>query len=163
VDIQQLITQASETMLTSGSVMPLIQLELSGNSELPSGRVIIMALDILSDEQSIPVQCGILARLGLETCREYPGEKPIASSFYSEAWSASEPEDDAQGDQSHQTIGAEILDQTDDVADDCSEEGQARPDEQSSHDCQTQQHQTDVCETADPRLDSCNRVHPVSS
>lgn len=93
MDIQHLITEARESMLSSGNVMPMIYLELSGSPDAPQGRIIMMALlDILSDSQSIPMQCGVLARLGWEECKKYPGEKPVAASFYAEYWIASEPD-----------------------------------------------------------------------
>jgi hypothetical protein len=89
LDIEHIINEARWAMLDHGQVMPII------NLELPSG-IIIMALDAISDSQSIPVQCGILARLGLEECRRHPGEEPLAVSCYAEAWVASKPENDEQ-------------------------------------------------------------------
>lgn len=89
MDIQHLIKEAGETMLADGKVMPMMQLELTSG-------IIFMALDVLSDSQSIPVQCGMLARIGWEECKKHPGEKPIAASFYAEAWITSKPDNDEQ-------------------------------------------------------------------
>jgi hypothetical protein len=85
MDIQFLINEAQTTMLAQGSVMPMIYLELTNN-------LLMIALDILSDTQSIPVQCGILARLGWEECKKYPGQKPVSIGFYSEAWRVKDAE-----------------------------------------------------------------------
>lgn len=81
-----LIDEVSQTMLTQGSAMPMLYLELDDNS------VHMFALDILSDTQSIPAQCGILARLGWEECKKHPGRKPIAAAYTGEAWRVSNPE-----------------------------------------------------------------------
>jgi hypothetical protein len=89
MDIQHLIEDAKETMLATGSLMPMMHLELSVH-------FVIVAIDMINDHQSIPVQCGILARLGLETCRKYPDERPVAVAFYSEAWVSESPVNDEQ-------------------------------------------------------------------
>jgi hypothetical protein len=83
MDIHYLIEQAKEMMLTRGDVMPMMYLELSEG-------IHVWALDILSDKQSIPTQCGILARLGWEECKKRPGQKPISVGFYCEAWKSVE-------------------------------------------------------------------------
>ena len=85
MDIHSLIEEAKQQMLTDGKVMPMIYLELTQN-------VIMFALDILSDTQSIPEQCGILARLGWEECKKYPGQQPVSIGIYAEAWRVSGPE-----------------------------------------------------------------------
>src|SRR5260221_2320546 len=85
MDIQTLIDEAKESMLTHGNVMRMIYLELTDT-------LLMFALDILSDKQSIPTQCGILARLGWEECKKYPGQKPVSIGFYAEAWGVSDPE-----------------------------------------------------------------------
>jgi hypothetical protein len=89
VKIEHLVAEARKTMLANGNVMPMIYLELTSG-------IAIMALDILDDSQSIPVQCGMLAKLGLEECREHPGETPVAASFRIEAWITSKPDNEEQ-------------------------------------------------------------------
>lgn len=79
MDIQHLIEEATQTMLSQEHVMPMLHLELTE-------QYLIFALDILSDSQSIPQQCGILARLAWEHCQKYPGQHPKACAFYGEAW-----------------------------------------------------------------------------
>lgn len=88
MDAQSLISEAKETLLTRGKIMPMLYLELTGK------KVIMFALDIISDSQSIPAQCGIFARLGWETCKQYPKQGPAAIGFYSEAWQVRNPEND---------------------------------------------------------------------
>jgi hypothetical protein len=85
MDIQFLVDEARQSMLTCGNVMPMIYLELSQD-------VLMLALDILSDAQSIPAQCGILARLGWEECKKHPGQQPRTCGFYAEAWRVRDPE-----------------------------------------------------------------------
>jgi hypothetical protein len=79
MDIEVLLEQVRENMLTNGTVMPAIQLELTRSTTM-------IFLDIINDHQSIPVQCGILARYAWELCKEHPDETPVAISFCSEAW-----------------------------------------------------------------------------
>lgn len=88
MDIQSLINIAKETLLTDGDIMPMLHLEMTGN------QVTLFALDIISDTQSIPTQCGILARMGWEHCKKHPDQQPLAVGFYSEAWRVSNPESD---------------------------------------------------------------------
>lgn len=84
MDIQELAKEARDTMLTTGHVMPMMHLQLEKT-------YVFVAIDVISDTQSIPVQCGILARLGLERCREFPDEKVMAVGFYAEAWHLTGP------------------------------------------------------------------------
>lgn len=86
MDSESLITEAREAMLTEGNVMPMIYLELTNH-------MILMALDVLSDEQSIPSQAGLLARLGWEQCKKYPGEQVRSIGFYAKAWRADHTDD----------------------------------------------------------------------
>lgn len=85
MDTKFLIEEVSQTMLTQESAMPMLYLELDDNS------VHMFALDILDDTQSIPAQCGILARLGWEKCKKHPGCKPMAAAYTGEAWRVSNP------------------------------------------------------------------------
>ena len=89
MDIQSLISEAKESLLTGGNILPTLYLELTGK------EIIMFGLDVISDTQSIPVQCGILARLGWETCKKHPDQQPPAISSYAEAWRVDGPEDDA--------------------------------------------------------------------
>lgn len=68
--------------------MPMLYLELDNNS------VHMFALDILDDTQSIPAQCGILARLGWEECKKHPESKPTAAAYTGEAWRVKGPVSD---------------------------------------------------------------------
>lgn len=103
MDIQHLIEEARQTMLTHGDVMPMLHLQLSES-------YLVFALDILSDRQSIPQQCGILARLTWEECQKYPGQTPIACAFYAEAWRTDKPENaDARMYPSHSANRQEII------------------------------------------------------
>lgn len=86
MDIQSLLDEAVDTMLTDGHIMPMLYLELEKD-------YIVIALDVLSDAQSIPTQCGILARLGWEEMRKHPGQKVAAVYFTSEAWKVTSPPD----------------------------------------------------------------------
>lgn len=85
MNIESLIQEAKEFMLTSGNVMPMCHLQLEKTH-------VFIVIDVLSDSQSIPVQCGILARLGWEECKKYPDEKLVAIGFYAEAWQSIAPE-----------------------------------------------------------------------
>lgn len=87
MDIEALLEQVRDDMLTNGKVMPTIQLELTHSTTM-------IVLDIINDHQSIPVQCGILARQAWELCKKYPDETPVAISFYSEAWKTEKPHED---------------------------------------------------------------------
>jgi hypothetical protein len=71
MDIQHRINEARETMLTNGNGMPMISLDLSEG-------VPMLALEVLSDAGSSPAQSSILARLGWETCKKYPGQQPFS-------------------------------------------------------------------------------------
>jgi hypothetical protein len=85
MDIQQLIQEARDTMLADGHIMPTMQI-------LFEKSYAFVMIDIIDDSQSIPVQCGMLARLGLEECRRYPDEKIVAIGFFAEAWQVVAPE-----------------------------------------------------------------------
>lgn len=89
MDMESLIDEAKQTMLTDGKIMPMLYLQLSQDT-------ILFALDVLSDGQSIPAQCGILARLGWEHGKQHPGQKPVSAGFYCEAWRLVEPEASAE-------------------------------------------------------------------
>jgi len=96
VDIQHLISAASEAMLTDGHIMPMAHIELKSNDAAQKDINVIMALDLFSDSQSIPVQSGMIARVGWEECKKYPGHTPIAAGIYAEAWRITEPASDEQ-------------------------------------------------------------------
>lgn len=85
MEIQELMQYASESIQESGTLMPMIHLQLSTD-------YILIALDILDDSQSIPVQCGILARLAWEECKKYPGQTPVSIGFTTEAWMSTAPQ-----------------------------------------------------------------------
>lgn len=86
--IQSLIDEAKERMFAIGTLAPMIYLELSQDA-------IIIHFKALNDKQSIPEQCGALARLAWETCKKYPGQQPVSISFSSEAWQVTDPENTA--------------------------------------------------------------------
>jgi hypothetical protein len=88
MDIQSLIDNAKESLLANSSILPMLYLDLTGNQST------LFALDIISDTQSIPKQCGILARLGWEECKKHPDQQPVAIGCYSEAWQVEDPEND---------------------------------------------------------------------
>lgn len=85
MDLQEIIKGAREEMLTTGHVMPMAWLQLSTDT-------ILVALDILDDTQSMPGQCGLLARHAWETGKKYPGQQPVAVVFTTEMWISQEKE-----------------------------------------------------------------------
>src|SRR5205807_6866536 len=71
-------------------------IELKGNDVTQKDINVIMALDLFSDNQSVPVQSGVIARVGWEECKKHPGHTPIAAGIYAEAWRITEPASDEQ-------------------------------------------------------------------
>src|SRR5215204_3964396 len=65
-----------------------------------------------------------------------------------------QPHDDGDGDQADEAVFPEIADQRHDVADHAAEERQSAADQQRRDDRQSQQHQPDVGQAGDPRLDA---------
>src|SRR2546423_14211711 len=81
-------------MLTHRHLMPMAHIELKSNDAAQKDINVIMALDLFSDDQSVPVQSGVIARVGWEECKKYPGHMPIAAGVYAEAWVTREPAPD---------------------------------------------------------------------
>ncbi|HEX3640218.1 MAG TPA: hypothetical protein VHV10_02890 [Ktedonobacteraceae bacterium] len=96
MDIESLIGIASDTMLTAGNVMPMAHIELKSNDPEKEDIHLVLALDLFSNAQSIPTQGGIIARVGWEQCKEYPGYSPIYAGIYAEVWRITDPENDAE-------------------------------------------------------------------
>lgn len=85
MNLTTLTSKARHLMLMRGRLAPELFLEL------PSGAH-VLDLRTLSSGLSVPAQCGAIARLGWELCKEHPGETPLRAGFYAEAWTVSATE-----------------------------------------------------------------------
>src|SRR5215208_5802690 len=93
----------------------------------------------------------------------------MGTKWASEGWSSSphpstggsdqrplreQPHNDGDGDQADEAVFPEIADQRHDVADHAAEKRQSAADQQRRDNRQTQQHQPDIGQAGDPRLDA---------
>jgi hypothetical protein len=70
-----------------------------------------------------------------------------------------QPENDTEGDQAHDTVLTQVIDEGDDVADHVAEERHLRAGEQRQDDAESQQHQRNFRQRTDPAFQGIQPIH----